>query len=166
MNIVFHSEINLHKMLHTGPLTLMLRLRSHTFLKWAEIWHSSSVHRALNISNHVHKAHQGNRYNSFELKQRIKWAVPRCQCLMGPISSQWGCSGEGKQRLSQGICHLTWLLCSVCYGLEKESKTVATPQALFQNTFHSLSDYGARLGEVDGALLKNQGSVAPRGLRA
>lgn len=65
-------------------------------------------------------------------QQQIKSAVSRSQCLLGLIPSQWGCSEEGKQRLSQGICHLTWLLCSVCCSLEKKSKTVATPEALFQ----------------------------------
>lgn len=88
-----------------------------------------------------------NRYKRLELTQRAKWADPRCQCLLGQISSQLGCTEEGKQRLNQGFCHLTWLLCSVCCSSEKKSKTVATREALFSKASHSLSKYGARLDE-------------------
>lgn len=81
-----------------------------------------------------------NRYERLELTQRAKWADPQCQCLLG-------CTEEGKQRLNQGFCHLTWLLCSVCCSSEKKSKTVATREALFSKVSHSLSKYGARLDE-------------------
>ncbi len=79
-----------------------------------------------------------------------------------PMGMQW----RGQTKVELGICHLTWLLCSVYCNLEKKSETVATPEALFQNTFHSLSNYGVRLDELNGVLLKNHDSVAPRGLTA
>lgn len=71
---------------------------------------------------------------------------------LGMIFSLWGCSREGKQRLNQGICHLTWLLCSVCCSFEGKSKTLATLEALFQNIFHSLWNHSVWLVRLDSVL--------------
>lgn len=72
---------------------------------------------------------------------------------MGLISSQRGCSGEGKQRLKQGIRHLTWLLGTIrCeIGLQQHHRPGS------KNAFHSLSNYGARLDQMDGVFLWDSG---------
>lgn len=73
----------------------------------------------------------------FELLQKLEWMFLDVR-LKGPISSQWGCSSEGKQRLKRGIRHLTWFLGTARLSLGTKS---SRRLKLFQNTLHSLSNY-------------------------
>lgn len=61
---------------------------------------------------------------------------------LGPFSFLWECSGEGKQRLNRGTSpDLASEL--QCGRKKKKSNILATTEALFQNVFHSGSNYYA-----------------------
>lgn len=64
---------------------------------------------------------------------------------LGPFSFLWECSGEGKQRLNWGKSpDLATELNVLQFGKKKKkSNILATTEALFQNVFHSGSNYYA-----------------------
>lgn len=78
-----------------------------------------------------------------------------------PVGMQW----RGQTEVEPGYPSPD--LASVFSVLQfgKEVKDCSETRGLISNTFHSLSNYGVCLKEVEGVLLKNQHSVASRELR-
>lgn len=72
-----------------------------------------------------------------------------------------GMQGRGQRKVERG--YLSPDLASVFGMLQfwKRSQTVATPEALFQNTFHLLSNYCARPDQLHGVLLTEIRTALP-----